>query len=184
MDANPLDEEFASAMLQTALEFFIPQDPSATGTQCLEKADPRLAEILIKTSDAGPTISPHNKIGNQAGTGGVVHRICTRNHGQKKAELEYLCRDVKMLEARLDRLKKASVPQLPSEDDTLVRSSYFQGCVFADTWKMMAVRQYHRRKQSKTANRDLKRALSNELKIANTLDRFLHRLRQTTKAPR
>lgn len=109
-------------------------------------------------------------------------RPSTRNRGKKKAELERLRQDSKMLESRLARLKKpgrsldmnSTWSSGYSEDEGMDVSLSRRNALSA-TWKMVAVRQYQRRKQSEIMNRDLKRALANQHKIARAMETLFTR---------
>lgn len=183
---DPLDKEFASATLQTALEFLIAQEPSAAESPRPVKADPGLPVTTTSSSDDCSTVSPpsktHNKTrSHQTRASGAARSMRIRNHGQRKAELEYLRLNVKRLEARLERLQHASEPQSPSarvEDDHSARGLNQETSELAATWKIVAVRQFKRRRQAEMENLGLKRALANELKVSKALDRFLARLRR------
>lgn len=129
---------------------------------------PPLVFAMAPLVNAALPIATKTQRGNvktQAATG-TAARSSSHDRGKKKVELERLRCDAKMLESRLARLKKPgdsmgmTTCSSSSSDDDGMDDSLNCTNTLAATWKVVAVRQYQRRKQSDIMNRDLKRALT------------------------
>lgn len=157
------DRFLDDASLIDALAFLDSYDHHSPATLALPPA-------FVTAPVAMPQLSVPAK--TQRGNGN--HHL-TRNRGKQKAELERLRLDVKVLESRLARLKKSSdsmsmtaSSSSSSEDDGMDDRLTSTNTLTA-AWKLVAVRQYQRRKQSEIMNRDLKRALANQHKISGAI---------------
>lgn len=190
-----LDDQLASVALQEALAFIDAYDISAPAAIVNENAHVvPIAPAPAAVVSFGPVIlpqqtSPKVRTQRKSGTDAVQTkptRVRNRSRGDQKAELERLRHDVKMLEAKLARLKGTSEYPPPysspgststtsvsnsSEDESLDAQ---QVTSVEDTlvsmWKAVALRQFQRRNHSEMTNRKLKLVLAKQLKLAKTLE--------------
>lgn len=90
---------------------------------------------------------------------------------RRKADLELLRHDVKLLEAQLKQLRERSRLQLlrPAGDNTSSEDESLHD-ELTSMWESVAVRQRQRRSHSENTNRKLKQALAQQIQVAKALE--------------
>lgn len=159
-----LSEELASETLQDALAFIDAFELSSYS----EDQDP----VVLTSSSPGAsspeleavTVVAKRRSTSSSGTARPRKRQSAKN------ELERVRLDVKTLEQTLVRLKAGrSAERLESDSSSVAKRE------LESMWMDFAVRQYRRRQQSEATNRQLKRAVAKQLKIAKYLEVQLER---------
>lgn len=170
-----LDEELTSETLRQALAFI---DAYELSTSSSEDQD-ALADSPTSPSISSPERDPAP----------IMHRstpapiVRTRKRHDTKKELEQLRVDVQTLEATLESLKSGSLQSITTA--TALRSTALTVSAqhkadkarkeMEAMWMDMAVRQSRRRQHSEATNRQLKRAIGKQLKVAKYLEALLAR---------
>lgn len=173
-----LDEELTSETLRQALAFIDAYELSSSSS------DDQDHSAESPSSPSSPSLSSPERgpapVKSRSAPAPVVR--ARKRHNTKK-ELEQLRLDVQTLEDTLESLKSGSLRMVgapPSPHSTAMTVAAQQVAEKARKemeamWMDLAVRQNRRRQQSESTNRQLKRALGKQLKVAKYLEALLAR---------
>lgn len=172
-----LDDQLASVALQEALAFIDAYDIAASTAVASDNAHMAPVAPAAAVSFGLVTKCKNTEDAEQT----KPTRVRNRRRGDQKAELERLRHDVKLLGAKLARLKGSSESPLPygspsttsvsnsSEDERSTECPTSEDNLVS-VWKAVALRQFQRRNHSEMTNRQLRLVLAKQLKLAKTLE--------------
>lgn len=156
-----LDEELASALLQDALAFIDAYE------------DGGVRQHTEASSALSMAPAPAKKQRKKAKPCSLQE---ARRRGDYKAELDWLRHDVAAMEATLVQLKQGNDARCfgPPRLSTSSVSDASSLCVVqVSAWKLVAVRQLQRRHASELKNRNLRKLLAKQLKVAKVLQALI-----------
>lgn len=159
-----LDDQLASSALQDVLAFLDDYEEVSS------------ASPVALDCPGWPDAEAISPVTEKQTSDGTEKRKRIRDRSKPKAELERLRHDVELLEIKLARLKTASdaaqglSSRLQTFSDESADGDDEPMTALAAAWKLAAVRQYQRRRQSEITNRNLKRVLAKQLKVAKLLE--------------
>lgn len=163
-----LDDEFTSEMLHQALAFIDASDPSSSSEDFSASSSTR--------SDWSPAPAQEEDT-SPAKSRSPVRK---RNRHSAKSELERLRHDVQTLEKTLARVKSRSlrsnqVAPAPHATSVAQLAAERADNEMEALWMDLAVAQHRRRQQSEATNRQLKRSIAKQLKVAKYIEALIAR---------
>lgn len=160
-----LSEELASETLFEALAFI---DAYELFSSSEDQDLPTLVSSSPGVSSPEPETAAKRRSSPPSGS------ARPRKRQSAKSELERLRQDVQTLEQTLAGLK-GDRTALPQEPDASSAAAIAAKKELESMWMDFAVRQHRRRQQSEATNRQLKRAVAKQLKVAKYLEAQLQR---------
>lgn len=178
-----LDEELTSETLRQALAFIDAYELSSSSSDDQDhlSGSPNSPGFLSYSS---PSLSsPEREPASGKSRSAPAPAVRTRKRHNTKKELEQLRLDVKTLEGTLESLKSGSLRTIgatlaPHSTAMTVAAQQVAEKAKKEMeamWMDLAVRQNRRRQQSEATNRQLKRTLGKQLKVAKYLEVLLAR---------